>query len=131
MSSFFIFLKTKIILPIIIGISGLLGFPYIQKAIAPPRLEPPQKIEVIDQSSKVASITPVKIKEETKIEVKTDATTVLKRETLAENEKEMLLDTDKVNTLVRSSVINIFCTTKSGGDFRPLSGSGIILSKGV
>lgn len=130
MSSFFIFLKTKIILPIIIGISGLFGFPYIQKETTPPPPEPPEKIEVIDQSPKVASTTTAKIKEKTKIEVKTDATTVLKRETLAEKEKEALLDTDKVNTLVRSSVINIFCTTKSGGDFRPLSGSGIVLSKG-
>lgn len=127
MFEFLAFAKAKIIILLVISLIIFFGGTSIQKEIPPPRLEPSQKIKVIDQSPKVASTTPVKIKEKTKIEVKNNATTVLKREAPAE--KELLLDTGKLNTLVRGSTINIFCTTKSGGDLRPLSGSGIIISK--
>lgn len=64
---------------------------------------------------------------EKKLEVKIATTTILKKEVVAE--KETPIDTGKLNTLVRSSVTNIFCTTKSGGNLNPLSGSGIVISK--
>ena len=91
MSSFFYFSKNKNYLADYYRNKRAFWFSIYPKETTPPPPEPPQKIEVIDQSSKVASITPVKIKEETKIEVKTGATTVLKRETLAENEKRCFL----------------------------------------
>lgn len=42
------------------------------------------------------------------------------------------LSGEVVNTLVRTSLVNIFCTTASGGFMKPVSGSGIIIdSRGV
>lgn len=88
-------------------------------------------VVLIDQTRSATSTkqdTPQKLTPpEKKLEVKIATTAILKREVVAE--KEPLLDIEKLNTLVRGSVINIFCTTKSGGDLRPLSGSGIIISK--
>ncbi len=37
------------------------------------------------------------------------------------------LPIDEVNTTLRSSLVNILCTTKAGGSFRPISGSGVII----
>jgi hypothetical protein len=37
------------------------------------------------------------------------------------------LSTDAVNAMLRESLVNILCTTASGGYFRPISGSGIII----
>ncbi|MES2202963.1 MAG: serine protease [Patescibacteria group bacterium] len=42
-----------------------------------------------------------------------------------------LSDTD-LNTLVRGALVNILCTTISGGAFQPISGSGVVIdSRGV
>lgn len=40
--------------------------------------------------------------------------------------------TEQLNTLARASLVNILCTTQSGGSFNPISGSGVIVdSRGV
>lgn len=42
------------------------------------------------------------------------------------------LSTEELNALARASLVNILCTTKSGGSFNPISGSGIIIdSRGI
>ena len=33
----------------------------------------------------------------------------------------------QINEVTRATLVNIFCTTKSGGSFRPITGSGIII----
>lgn len=38
-----------------------------------------------------------------------------------------LIPLEKLNEDARSAMVNIFCTTKQGGDFEPLTGSGIII----
>lgn len=35
----------------------------------------------------------------------------------------------ELDTKAREAVINIFCTTKSGGDFKPISGTGVIVNQ--
>jgi hypothetical protein len=42
------------------------------------------------------------------------------------------IPTDELNTLARASLVNILCTTQSGGTFNPISGSGVIIdSRGI
>lgn len=42
------------------------------------------------------------------------------------------LPTEQLNTLARASLVNILCTTQSGGSFNPISGSGVIIdSRGI
>lgn len=41
--------------------------------------------------------------------------------------KQKAIDVNKINERTRSVVINILCTTKSGGDFNPISGSGVVV----
>ena len=36
---------------------------------------------------------------------------------------------DQINTLTRSALVNILCTTRAGGSFNPLSGSGVIITR--
>lgn len=38
-----------------------------------------------------------------------------------------LLPLDQLNTQTRASLVNILCTTKAGGSFEPISGSGVIV----
>ncbi|MFQ5661665.1 MAG: trypsin-like peptidase domain-containing protein [Candidatus Paceibacteria bacterium] len=35
----------------------------------------------------------------------------------------------EINTKAREALVNIFCTTKSGGSFKPITGSGVIIDK--
>ncbi|TSC54758.1 MAG: hypothetical protein LiPW30_224 [Parcubacteria group bacterium LiPW_30] len=43
-----------------------------------------------------------------------------------------ILPLEPLNALTRSTIVNILCTTQNGGDFKPLSGSGVFISdKGV
>ena len=38
----------------------------------------------------------------------------------------------KINDITRKALVNVFCTTKSGGSFRPITGSGVAIdSRGV
>ena len=39
-----------------------------------------------------------------------------------------LIPLEVLNETARAATVNIFCTTKTGGDFKPLSGSGIIIN---
>jgi hypothetical protein len=42
------------------------------------------------------------------------------------------LPIEQINAAARAAIVNIFCTTKSGGYFNPISGSGVIIdSRGV
>ena len=42
------------------------------------------------------------------------------------------LPTEELNTIARASLVNILCTTQSGGSFNPISGSGVIVdSRGI
>lgn len=34
-----------------------------------------------------------------------------------------------INTITREALVNIFCTTKSGGTFKPITGSGVIIDE--
>ncbi len=38
-----------------------------------------------------------------------------------------LIPLEELNEKARAAIVNIFCTTKTGGDFKPISGSGIII----
>jgi hypothetical protein len=40
-----------------------------------------------------------------------------------------ILPLEPLNEKTRSAVVNILCTTKNGGDFKPLSGSGIFINE--
>lgn len=43
-----------------------------------------------------------------------------------------LLPLDQINEKSRPAIVNILCTTQNGGDFKPLSGSGVFISeKGI
>ena len=42
---------------------------------------------------------------------------------------KILIPLETLNDQVRAAMVNILCTTQSGGDFKPISGSGIIISK--
>ena len=43
-----------------------------------------------------------------------------------------LIPTEQLNSQTRPSVVNILCTTRAGGSFAPISGSGIVIdSRGV
>jgi len=43
-----------------------------------------------------------------------------------------ILPLEPLNAQTRSAIVNILCTTQNGGDFKPLSGSGVFISdKGV
>jgi len=40
--------------------------------------------------------------------------------------------TEQLNTIARASLVNVLCTTGSGGSFNPISGSGVIIdSRGI
>lgn len=42
------------------------------------------------------------------------------------------LSSEELNTLARASLVNILCTTRGGGSFNPISGSGVIVdSRGI
>ena len=42
------------------------------------------------------------------------------------------LSTEQLNALARASLVNVLCTTGSGGSFNPISGSGVIVdSRGI
>ncbi len=44
----------------------------------------------------------------------------------------MALSAEALNTIARSSIVNILCTTLTGGAFKPISGSGVMIdSRGV
>lgn len=125
----------KIIVLLVISLIIFFGGASVQKETPRPPLEPPKKAEIIDQSLNVAATTTAPVSVATKkstttatsTKANTGALPILKKE--APIEKKAIIDVDKLNTLVRGSVINIFCTTKTGGDLRPLSGSGIVISK--
>lgn len=42
---------------------------------------------------------------------------------------KILIPLETLNNQVRGAMVNILCTTQSGGSFQPISGSGIIISK--
>jgi len=53
-------------------------------------------------------------------------------ESLPTLEETPSISFSEINTLRRPALINIFCTTDSGGFFRPISGSGVLIhEKGV
>ena len=46
--------------------------------------------------------------------------------------QEPAIDPSTLNTQTRNALVNILCTTKAGGSFKPISGSGVIIdSRGV
>ena len=44
-------------------------------------------------------------------------------------EEEPKISLSEINTITRGALVNIFCTTKSGGSFKPITGSGIIIDE--
>jgi len=43
-----------------------------------------------------------------------------------------LIDADKLNTLIRPAVVNLYCTARANGDMEPISGSGVLIdSRGI
>lgn len=82
----------------------------------------------INSLKKTATTTPKNLKTTTvsKTEPITIASTSPRTITLE------ILPLEPLNALTRSTIVNILCTTQNGGDFKPLSGSGVFISdKGV
>lgn len=91
----------------------------VSPATTPAKTTPsPKKPEVAKQPA------PVKV---TKTQPSTSAT---KPPTAEPTVK--VVDFEKISKDTRSAIVNIFCTSKSGGFFEPLSGSGVIIDpKGI
>lgn len=95
-------------------------------------------IAVENQSKEIATTTPKiipPIKATTtvaKIITKQPPALAVKTEPLqitTSPEIKTLIPLEALNAQVRPATVNIFCTTKTGGDFKPISGSGIIINK--
>ncbi|MEK7558243.1 MAG: hypothetical protein AAB507_00195 [Patescibacteria group bacterium] len=158
MSNLFLALKSKLLVPILIGIGGFLGIVHMEPKIAVPQPVARQKIEIIDGPTRL-TINP---EQSRRIEIKTQIATSTAQETkekvvsskkkvvtIVKNEKidpilahkleilkkierGELLPQQEQNEKLRGAIINIFCTTKTDGDFKPLSGSGVVISdKGI
>lgn len=148
MSSFLAGFKAKVIIPSLIGIFSFLGLPYgVQKLeVHIPEKNISQIIsttteKVSENRAKITSttvktvLTTPKIKKilpTTTLPIKVekyDQVLALKKELLQKIIKNDVLNMEEVNQKVRNSIINIFCTTKTGGDFKPISGSGVVISQ--
>ncbi|MEK7582089.1 MAG: hypothetical protein AAB488_02055 [Patescibacteria group bacterium] len=139
MSSFFTFLKIKIFLPAILGISAFLGIAHPQLEITPSEPIARQKIEVIEIKNQTATSTArertLATKKETVAIVKNekvDPTLARKLEIFKKKERGEILSQEEQNEKLRGAIINIFCTIKTDSDLKPLSGSGVVISdKGI
>ncbi|MFA5841495.1 MAG: hypothetical protein WC835_00840 [Candidatus Paceibacterota bacterium] len=99
---------------------------------------PSQVVEVKNQDKEAATttqkiITPVKattsvvkitVEQPKKLAVETIPMPATKSPGL-----KTLIPLEVLNEQVRAATVNIFCTTKTGGDFKPISGSGVIISR--
>ncbi|OGZ03988.1 MAG: hypothetical protein A2648_00085 [Candidatus Lloydbacteria bacterium RIFCSPHIGHO2_01_FULL_41_20] len=143
MASFIAGLKTKILIPIIIAISGFFGVAHTEPKIATPQPVLVKKIEVVEIKTQIATSTTPKTATTTKksllikkvpvsIIEEVDPILARKLEILKKIERGELLSQTEENEKLRGNIINIFCTTKTSGDFEPLSGSGVVINdKGI
>lgn len=135
-------IKIKIIIPIIIVIAGIFGIqPPIneginttQKISAPKVISTSTEVKIIKNDQTALNKDklpqkPIKTNADTGVKLITDPAILLKQGILEKITRGVALDTEEVNAKSRKSIINIFCTTKTGGDFKPISGSGIVISE--
>jgi len=142
MSAFLYFIKTKIVIPAVVGISALFGVNYASEKTTPPTKEP-QKIEIaakqpeqnpqtatgtakLSGSNHVSPSNPAPAKE--KVPAKTASYPPLKLETIQKMGRGEILSESAENDKIRGKLVNIFCTTKTEGYLKPFSGSGVIVS---
>ena len=57
-----------------------------------------------------------------------DEVTTPQPETI-QTEEIIQVSFSKINEVTRDAIVNIFCTTKSGGSFKPITGSGVVIDK--
>ncbi|MDP3957906.1 MAG: serine protease [bacterium] len=138
-ASFFVFLKTKVVVPLVTGLIALFGIApppshvYVPEKVSPaavalPVATPtlPSPASPVKKAATVATATPEqKTAAAASPEVKISA---LKRSILAQIDRGERLPTEEVNARVRSTLMNVFCTTRVGGDFSSISGTGIVIS---
>ena len=141
--SFLATLKAKLLIPLVIGISGFFGITHTEPRIAEPQPIKAQKIEVIEirttTTKSTTTTTTPKIKEKkesTKKKIvateKIDPILANKLAILKKIEQGELLPQKEENEKLRGNIVNIFCTTKIDGDLKPISGSGVVISdKGI
>lgn len=137
-ASFFIFLKAKVIVPLVAGLLAVFGFFGTEEKSAVYLREPlPFPAEETTATSTpppfatTTAAAPKKAIPTTKTETAVpSAGTIspLKRSIIAQIDRGELLPTEDVNERARKTLVNIFCTTRTGGDFSSLSGTGIIVS---
>ncbi|MEK7662329.1 MAG: serine protease [Patescibacteria group bacterium] len=142
MGAFLYFIKTKIVIPAVVGISALFGVNYSSEKPIPPPAES-QKIEIAvkqpEQKTQTATGTekspqnkPVSSSATAPAKKKTSAKTAsyppLKLETIQKIERGEILSEAAENDKIRGELVNIFCTTKTDGYLKPFSGSGVIVS---
>lgn len=91
----------------------------------------PQTIEIASTTSQSVpldkkGVKPPVISKPNPVEFKERA--IVKTPVQIEKPKE-LIPLEMLNEKVRTAMVNIFCKTKTGGSFNPISGSGIVISK--
>lgn len=54
---------------------------------------------------------------------------VIEEKAVVQEEEKPKVSFSEINTTAREALVNIFCTTKSGGSFKPITGSGVIIDE--
>lgn len=129
----------SILAKIIAFISGLIAsvIPiHIDPPKVPARALPP--VVIVEKMPKATTTIKMVTKTGTlATTTKTSAQKTSKPQAVAKNippplpppEPKVLIPLETLNDRVRAAMVNILCTTQSGGDFHPISGSGVIVSK--
>ncbi|MFA6552505.1 MAG: serine protease [Candidatus Paceibacterota bacterium] len=132
------------ILSTIIGISGAFSTPAKNIQVASPKnatisdnlkISDSPSTAIANSSKPKADASP---KTKTYVDIKATTTAKILPEKIPEQNfggsavstsTSPLLSWDEINVKTRSTLVNIICTTQSGGSFEPISGSGVIIDK--
>lgn len=134
---------------ILIGVLAIfMGLSFVEPEVIEPELSQVEVLdmpEIDDKETKDEVIEVVEVVEEPKVEIIEEQA---QEPLVVEKEMEIIADVPAVevveepevvevppisfstiNEVTREALVNVFCTTKSGGSFKPTTGSGVIIDE--